>query len=115
MKLLRRFAPWTTALVAAWVVLTCVTAARAAGALPLPGDYAVDKAGSSVAFTINHLLVASTDGKFNAFSGKVTVGDSLATSHVEATVDVKSIDTGSGMRDDHLRSADFFDVARFPP
>jgi polyisoprenoid-binding protein YceI len=109
-----RLTLWMAALSAAWVVLTCVSIARAAGALPPPGEYAVDRSGSSLAFNVTDFVITSVDGKFNTFSGKVTVGDSLATSHIEATADVSSIDTGNGTRDNHLRTADFFDVAHFP-
>jgi len=111
---LRRLRFWTAALLALWVVLTSASLARATGALPAAGEYIVDTAGSTVAFNITHFVIASVDGKFTTFSGHVVVGDSLATTHFEATVDVGSIDTGTAARDKHLRSADFFDAANLP-
>jgi polyisoprenoid-binding protein YceI len=94
--------------------LAWTQAARAAGTLPAPGDYAVDVRGSQVTFNVTNFLVASVDGRFSSFRARVTVGGSLAATHIEATVDVKSIDTGIAGRDEHLRSEDYFDVAKFP-
>jgi polyisoprenoid-binding protein YceI len=100
--------------VAAWALLICVSRALAGGTLPPPGAYVVDPAGSTVAFNVTNLGIISVDGKFDSFSGRVTVGSSLAASHVEASAEVSSIDTASTQRDTHLRSADFFDAAQFP-
>jgi polyisoprenoid-binding protein YceI len=110
----RRSRPWFASLFALWAVLTCMSDARAAGTLPAPGEYQVETGGSTVGFEISELLVHTVNGKFSAFSGKVTVGDSLSTSKIEATVDVGSIDTGIHARNEHLLGADFFDAARFP-
>ena len=87
---------------------------RAQGTLPAAGMYAVDAAGSAVTFNVTNFVVTSVDGRFGTFDGRVVVGDSLATTSVEASVLVASIDTGNKQRDDHLRTADYFDVARFP-
>jgi polyisoprenoid-binding protein YceI len=114
MTSLRRLRPLAAALLALWAVLAYATVARATGTLPLPGEYIVDTPGSTVAFNITHFVIASVDGKFTTFSGHVVVGDSLATTHIEATVDVGSIDTGTAARDKHLRSADFFDAVKLP-
>jgi polyisoprenoid-binding protein YceI len=103
-----------SALAVVWAALTYVTNAQAAGTLPTPGTYAVDQSGSSVGFNISHFLIASVDGKFKTFSGRVTVGESLAASHLEATVDIASVDTGIQMRDEKLRTDEFFDAAKFP-
>jgi len=111
LKTLHRLTAW---MVAIWAVLLCAPRAFAAGTLPAPGDYVVDPAGSAVAFNVTNLVVTSVDGKFHTFSGHVAIGDSLATAHVEATVDVQSIDTGSNRRDEHLRSGDFLGAAQFP-
>jgi polyisoprenoid-binding protein YceI len=101
-------------LLALWIVLTCAPPARAAGTLPPPGQYAVDTGGSTVGFNVTEFLINTVDGKFKTFAGKVIVGDSLATSRIEATVDVGSIDTGVHARDGHLLSAEYLDAARFP-
>ncbi len=116
----RRLPPWLWSSLAILSVVICATYARvtsaagAAGTLPPPGAYVVDPAGSAVGFNVTEFLVNTVSGKFKAFSGKVVVGDSLATSRIEATVDVGSIDTGIHMRDEHLLAEDYFDVAHFP-
>jgi polyisoprenoid-binding protein YceI len=103
---------WLSLLAVAFVAITFP--ARASSALPAAGDYAVDASTSGVGFSVTNFVVTNVDGKFTRFDGHVVVGDSLATTTVEASVDVSSIDTGIKQRDDHLRSSDYFDVARFP-
>jgi polyisoprenoid-binding protein YceI len=94
--------------------LARASSARAAGALPAAGDYDVQPAGSSVGFSVTNFLVTTVDGTFHTFRGKVTIGDSIATTRIEASADTQSVDTGNGSRDEHLRSADFFDAAKYP-
>jgi polyisoprenoid-binding protein YceI len=61
------------------------------------------------------MVVAKVRGRFPRFTGSVELDESdLTRSVVEATIDASSIDTGTAQRDDHLRSADFFEVERFP-
>jgi polyisoprenoid-binding protein YceI len=110
-SLVRRLAFTCLVLVA---VLASTSRGRAAGALPAPGDYDVDAAGSSVGFSVTNFLVTTVDGTFHTFRGKVTLGDSIASTRMEASVDIQSVDTGNGSRDEHLRSADFFDAAKYP-
>ena len=77
-------------------------------------NYALDAAHSSIRFSIGHFFVSSTDGAFTSFDGRLTVPSAAPErGHVSIHVAPGSIDTGIGARDDHLRSADFFDVARF--
>lgn len=78
-------------------------------------DWQVDKAHSSVGFTVRHLVIAKVSGQFNDFSGKFVFDtDNLAAGMAEMTVAVNSVNTNDTKRDDHLRSPDFFDVAGFP-
>jgi polyisoprenoid-binding protein YceI len=107
-------APFSRAFAAFCFVLAYVTFAHAAGTLPPPGEYVVDGTASSLAFNVTHFVVSSVDGRFKTFAGHVIVGDTLASTRIEATADTSSIDTGNQTRDGHLRSADNFDVARFP-
>ncbi len=81
---------------------------------PPPGEYQLDKAHSSFGFTVPHLVISKVEGKFKNFDGQITVGDSFASSKVSAKVTIDSVDTGVVDRDEHLRSADFFDAAKFP-
>jgi polyisoprenoid-binding protein YceI len=77
--------------------------------------YALDPAHSSIGFSIGHFVVSSTEGRFVSFDGRLTAPPG-APEHGSVVIHVSpaSIDTGIGARDDHLRSADFFDIARFP-
>jgi len=75
----------------------------------------IDTTHSGINFSIRHMVVSKVRGRFARFSGTLALDEEdLTRSVVEATIDASSIDTGTGQRDDHLRSADFFDVARFP-
>lgn len=75
----------------------------------------IDLAHSGIGFTIRHMVVSKVRGRFAKFSGSLNLDDEdLTRSVVEATIDASSIDTGTPDRDTHLRSADFFDVERFP-
>lgn len=77
--------------------------------------YAVDPAHSTVEFIVRHLMIAKVRGRFTTFTGQVqlpAVGD--LPSSISATIEASSIDTREEQRDAHLRSADFFDVEKFP-
>jgi polyisoprenoid-binding protein YceI len=100
-------------------------APRAAGAqekaakvtyAPVPGgDYNIDPAHSIIGFSIRHLEIAWVEGRFKDFKGTIHYDDADVTrSSVEFTAKVESIDTGVEPRDKHLRTADFFDVAKYP-
>ena len=80
---------------------------------PLPtGTWEVDPIHSSVEFHVKHLGIATVKGQFNTFEGAVEVDADGVRAH--GTVDVASVDTREPQRDDHLRSADFFEVESFP-
>ena len=78
------------------------------------GTYSVDPAHSNVEFAVKHLGIATVKGTFASFEGTLELGETLADSVAYGTVDVASIDTKESARDEHLRSADFFDAARNP-
>jgi len=82
--------------------------------IPEPGTFDLDVAHSTVGFTVRHLMVSKTRGSFGTFSGSVVVGEDPYQSSVEVTIDPTSISTGDAKRDEHLRSADFFDAEQFP-
>ena len=76
--------------------------------------YKIDKAHSEVVFQIRH-LVTKVRGRFDDFEGSIQLNDEQPElSSVEFTVKAASIDTNEKDRDTHLRSADFFDVEKFP-
>lgn len=78
-------------------------------------EWALDPAHSSIGFSVRHMMVSTVRGQFKEFSGGAKVDDADPTrSTIEVTIDAKSIDTRNDKRDTHLRSADFFDVEKFP-
>jgi polyisoprenoid-binding protein YceI len=77
--------------------------------------WTIDPAHSLVQFQVKHLMISNVHGNFNTFSGKIVFdGKNYASVQAEATIDVASINTREPKRDDHLRSADFFDAAAYP-
>ncbi|MDA8366674.1 MAG: YceI family protein [Actinomycetota bacterium] len=81
------------------------------------GTYHLDVAHSYIGFAVRHLAVATVRGRFADFDGVVVVGDDRADvplRSVRVEIEAGSVDTCNTRRDDHLRSADFFDVATHP-
>ncbi|MGW7238711.1 YceI family protein [Streptomyces sp. NPDC054804] len=93
-----------------------VTLARQGGTeLPPPGPWTADPAHSTVAAVAQHLGISSVRGRFTDFTAAIEIApDDVTKSRVQAVIRAASIDTGNGMRDTHLRSADFLDVERYP-
>jgi polyisoprenoid-binding protein YceI len=92
---------------------------RLAGEKPAPfvqnATYDIDVMHGDVSFEIMHLGLSTVRGRFNKFSGKVVEDPTdLTKSSVEFTAEVESIDTAVAARDTHLKSADFFEVAKYP-
>jgi len=79
-----------------------------------PGTWNIDPVHSSVGFVARHLMVSKVRGRFNKFSGTLTIAEDPLKSKVEASADVASISTGDETRDGHLKSADFFDLEKYP-
>jgi polyisoprenoid-binding protein YceI len=76
--------------------------------------YRFDPSGSTIGFSV-HQFLGVTHGKFTKFNGKIDVNrEHPENSSVTAQIDVRSIDTRIKKRDDHLRSAEFFNVEKFP-
>jgi len=76
----------------------------------LAGTWTIDPVHSEVGFSVRHMMVSKVRGKFAGFSGDLVTGQDPLDSSVTATIDLSSIDTGNPDRDNHLRSADFFEV-----
>lgn len=81
---------------------------------PQTGTWSLDPAHTSIGFVARHLMVTKVRGEFKQFSAAVIVGDSAENSSVSAEIEVASLTSGDEKRDGHLRSADFFDVEKFP-
>jgi polyisoprenoid-binding protein YceI len=82
--------------------------------LPAPGVWAIDPGHAEVAFIGRHFLLTKVRGRFTGVAGVVVVDDDPARSSVDVEIDVASLQSGDQTRDDHLRSADLFDVAVHP-
>lgn len=81
----------------------------------MTGTYNFDRAHSSIGFRIKHMGLAEIPGSFTDYNGTINVnGADLTKSSVEFTAKVTSINTGVEARDKHLRTADFFEVEKYP-
>jgi len=77
--------------------------------------WTLDPTHTTVEFGVRHLMISTVRGRFGTVDGTVSVpGTDPVKAQIDVTIDAGSINTGVGQRDDHLRSPDFFDVARFP-
>jgi polyisoprenoid-binding protein YceI len=83
---------------------------------PIPaGEYKIDPAHSTIGFAVRHYEINWVDGRFKEFEGAIRYDDKDVTkSSVEFNAKVESIDTGVAARDKHLRTADFFEVEKYP-
>jgi polyisoprenoid-binding protein YceI len=82
--------------------------------IPVAGTYGFDLSHSRVGFVVRHLMVSKVRGQFSQFEGTVVVAENPTDSKVEVSIDAASIDTRDETRDNHLRSADFFEADSNP-
>ena len=77
--------------------------------------WSVDHTHSKVGFSARHMVISEVIGHFNAFNITIdSTGDDWTESHIEIEINTNSIDTGVEDRDNHLRSADFFEAEKYP-
>jgi polyisoprenoid-binding protein YceI len=77
--------------------------------------YELDPVHSHLGFSVRHMMVSHQRGRFQGVTGTLTLDrENLTKSHVEVAIDTATLDTHNTDRDNHLRSADFFDVEKFP-
>ncbi len=74
----------------------------------------IDAVHSEVGFSVRHMMVSKVRGRFTAFSGQIVTGADPTASSVTADIEMASINTGNEQRDEHIRSADFFEVEAHP-
>ncbi len=92
-----------------------VAAVLATTASAFASTWEIDSAHASANFSVKHLGVSNVNGTLGVVSGKMEADDKdMTKSKIEATVDVKAIDTKFAKRDEHLRSPEFFEVEKFP-
>jgi polyisoprenoid-binding protein YceI len=90
-------------------------AALSVPSLALASNWEIDSGHSSANFTVKHLMVSNVKGEFGKVTGTINLDDKDVTkSSVTASIDASTIDTRSEQRDGHLKSPDFFDVAKYP-
>jgi polyisoprenoid-binding protein YceI len=82
--------------------------------VPPAGVWVIDPGHAEVGFVGRHFGLTKIRGRFTDVQGTLTTTEDIEQSSVEVTIDMASVDSGDRTRDDHLRSADFFDVERYP-
>jgi polyisoprenoid-binding protein YceI len=94
--------------------LTCLSAVLLIQSAFAADTYVFDKSHSTLGFQVRHLF-STVPGKFDDFTGTITYDEANPeNSSVEVTIKTASVDTGVKMRDDDLRSPNFFDAAKYP-
>jgi len=78
------------------------------------GTWQIDPAHSDVSFSVRHMMVSKVKGHFRTFSGTIVTAENPLASSVTAEIDASTIDTNQEQRDNHIRSADFFEVEKYP-
>jgi len=80
-----------------------------------PTQWTIDDTYAKIGFTISRFGISETEGRFTKFSGKVSTDrPDFINGKIDFTIDVNSVDTDNEQRDNHLRSPDFFDAAKYP-
>lgn len=93
-----------------------MNSAPATVAIPgyLAGTWKADPVHSEIAFSVRHLMVSKVRGRFTSYDVTIITSEDPLGSSVAATIDLASIDTSNEPRDNHLRSADYFEIEKYP-
>jgi polyisoprenoid-binding protein YceI len=84
-------------------------------ALATASTWQIDPVHTNIQFSVRHLMISNVKGVFHKFTGAFEIDDKdITKSKASSVIDVNSIDTGIEKRDEDLRSANFFDVAKYP-
>lgn len=96
--------------------MTTTTATRTVDGVVLPaaGTWAVDPGHSDVAFVGRHFMITKVRGRFTDVRGTLHFADRPSDSTVEVVIGMASVESGSAARDEHIRSAELFDVEQYP-
>lgn len=79
------------------------------------GNYSIDKDHSSMGFKVSHLVISKVSGKFDDFSVSLNFdAKNLSDFSIEVIIKIESVNTDNEKRDNHLKSAEFFDAAKYP-
>ncbi|MEI6208082.1 MAG: YceI family protein [Desulfuromonadales bacterium] len=97
------------------LIVFILSAALLAPLNVLAATYAIDPVHSTIGFKVKHLMISNVKGVFEKFKGTANIDESdIAKSKVNVSIEMTSINTGNTKRDEHLRSGDFFEVAKYP-
>ncbi|GFE57973.1 YceI family protein [Geobacter sp. AOG1] len=98
-----------------FIKLLAVVTTLALPAFASASTWNIDTDHSNVGFKVRHLMVSNVKGSFDKYTGTVELNDKdITKSKVNVTIDTTSVNTNVQKRDEHLRSSDFFDVAKYP-
>ena len=87
----------------------------ASPSLAFAAEYVIDSAHSAAQFSVKHMMVSNVRGAFSKVTGTANIDEKdITKSTVEAVIDATTVNTNEPKRDEHLRSADFFDTAKYP-
>jgi polyisoprenoid-binding protein YceI len=95
------------------IFLKAATVFLFVGSLLFGGSYSLDPSHSSVGFKVKHMMISNVNGNFSEFDGSFELEKGKLKA-LEGVVQAASISTDNAKRDNHLRSADFFDVIKYP-
>jgi len=93
---------------------TTPTRTVAGHVLPAPGTWDIDPGHTDLSFVGRHFMVTKVRGRFTGVTGAVEIAEDLADSRVDVTIDMTTVESGSAVRDEHIKSAELFDVEQFP-
>ncbi len=83
--------------------------------IDLKGQWAIDNSHSNLQFTVTHLVISQVNGHFGSYDGTIeNEGEDLSSAKINFNIDSGSINTGIEMRDNHLKSDDFFNAETYP-
>ncbi|WP_255989939.1 YceI family protein [Chitinolyticbacter albus] len=96
------------------LLIASLFAVAATAAVAAPQTYEIDSTHTYPRFALNHLGFSVQHGVFDKTSGTIVIDSAKKSGSLDITVDTTSLDTGLAKRDDHLKSEEFFNVAKFP-
>jgi polyisoprenoid-binding protein YceI len=96
------------------IALFAAIASLSAPALAAPETYVIDNGHTFPSFSYSHFGYSIQTSRFNRTTGKVVLDKAAKTGSVDVVIDMKSVDTGSALFDEHIQAADFLDTANHP-
>jgi len=82
--------------------------------LPASGVWNIDPGHTDLAFVGRHFMVTKVRGRFTGVTGAVVIADDIEDSRVDVTIEMATVESGSAARDEHIKSAELFDVEQYP-